>query len=79
MSGGGEPFGREGEIVFVEFDSDGASIVFGGGCEGRATAHKRIEDKVAGIGRREDDALQEGEGFLRRVFALGFLIASRCG
>lgn len=45
----------------------------------RPAAHEGIEHEIAGVARREDDSLQQCDGFLRRVLAEGFFVVLRRG
>ena len=63
----------EGEEVGGEFAAEGVTAEAEGGEEGGAGAGEGVEDEVAFIGGGEEDALEEGDGFLRGVLAEFFL------
>src|SRR5437899_9240297 len=64
---------REGKEVRGEFAAHGAAAETEGGKERGAAAEERVEDEVAGIGRGEEDAFEQGDGLLRGMLAEALL------
>src|SRR5260370_20287589 len=63
----------EGEEFGGEFAAEGVATEAKRGERGGAAAGERIEDEVAFVGGGEEDAFEEGDGFLGGVLAEFFL------
>ena len=64
---------REAEEFGREFAAEGVTAEAEGGDKRGAATTERVEDEVAFVGRGEEDAFEEGDGFLRGVLAEFFL------
>ena len=66
-------------MVGILFDPNAATVQPGAGDRSGAASQKRVEHKVAFIGRGEQAALNQRHRFLRGMSALGFFRPSRRG
>lgn len=60
-------FFDEGDGEVGDVDADPVAVEFLGGVDGGAAAAEGVEDEIAGVGGGEEDAYEEGEGFLGGV------------
>ena len=64
---------RESEEVEGKLAAQSVAAETEGGKERGAAAEERVEDEVAGIGRGEEDAFEQGDGLLRGMLAEALL------
>ena len=71
------PTRRHFDVVQIELDPDAAAFEPEAGHRRRAVAQKRVQHQVPFVRRGQQAAFNQSHGFLRGMFAVGFLVTPR--
>ena len=78
MDCGSYSLGCELRVRFVQLNPHAAAVEAQAGNGGRSAAEKGVEDEVAGVGRGQQAAFDERNGFLGGMLAVRFFVVARC-